>query len=230
MEVYLNRISGIDDAMVSLFMSKQHWSRGKEEFIRDVVRTSLDHRGKLVNKREEYMELLEKVCRYGKQHTELLRFIKLSVTVNGMHRAGQDDWDSHVRRMDAMVRASTRLSNFTTEVSDFYKGKIIPLADAGLDIPETIERDGHTYCRYTNGYVREDMRKDKDVKRGLYLLSIPSSFIYEIGLPDHSHMYKLRNKNGTANPEVKQCMEMLSDQIEDFQPMFTREFMEEIKC
>lgn len=230
MEVYLNSITGIDDAMVSLFMSKQHWTRGKEEFIRDVVRSSLDHKGKLIHAREEYTELLEKVCKYGKQHTELLRYIKLSVTVNGLHRAGQDDWDSHVRRMDAMVRASTRLSDFTTEVSDFYKGKIIPFADAGVELPDTIIHDEHAYVRYANGYIREDMKKDKDVKRGLYLLSIPSSFIYKIGLPDHSHMYKLRNENGTANPEVKQCMEMLSDQIEDFQPMFTRKFMESIKC
>ena len=41
MKTYLNQISGIDDAIVSMFMSKRSWTREKELHIREVCRTVL---------------------------------------------------------------------------------------------------------------------------------------------------------------------------------------------
>ena len=41
MKTYLNQISGIDDAIVSMFMSKRSWTREKELHIRDICRTVL---------------------------------------------------------------------------------------------------------------------------------------------------------------------------------------------
>lgn len=38
MKTYLNQISGIDDAIVSMFMSKRSWTREKELHIRDICR------------------------------------------------------------------------------------------------------------------------------------------------------------------------------------------------
>ena len=36
MKTYLNQISGIDDAIVSLYMSKRTWTREREIHIREV--------------------------------------------------------------------------------------------------------------------------------------------------------------------------------------------------
>ena len=58
-------------------------------------------------------------------------------------------------------------------MSDWYKGKIIPtdlaLASLGIELPETLEVDGQKYIKRINGYVREDCKDDRDVKRGLYM-------------------------------------------------------------
>ena len=64
----------------------------------------------------------------------MLRFIDISVTVEGLHRAGQDDWDSHAARFNnRIIRSSTRLASFGYEMSEWYQDKIIP-TDAALDL------------------------------------------------------------------------------------------------
>ena len=75
---------------------------------------------------------------------------------------------------------------------------------------------GSSYVKAVNGYIREDMADNPDVKRGLYMLSIPSNFIFKIDLTEWGHVFKERNANGSANPEVKQCCESIADQIEQF--------------
>lgn len=45
MEVYLNSIHGIDDAMVSMLMSKRSWSREKELDIRALCERVTDRNG-----------------------------------------------------------------------------------------------------------------------------------------------------------------------------------------
>ncbi len=56
------------------------------------------------------------------------RFLDFSFTVYNLHRAGQDDLDSHAKRMEnRIIRSSTRLADFAAgEMSDYYKGQDHP--------------------------------------------------------------------------------------------------------
>jgi len=239
MNLYVNEISGIADAIVSMFMSKRSWTREKELEIRDVCERVLDRHGKLCERvegpdREKYDAWLESLLRIGWRHITLLRFIDISVTVEGLHRAGQDDWDSHAARYNnRIIRSSTRLASFDYEMSEWYAGKIIPTDRAlellGMSAPPVLEQDGVRYVKTVNGYIREDMADNADVKRGLYMLSIPSNFIFKVNLTEWAHVYKERNAQGGANPEVKLCCEGIADQIGQFQPRFDRELFLKIK-
>ena len=225
MNVFLNSVTGIDDAMVSMYMSKRSWTREKEIEIRHVCSAIFDPILGFKTKQEEknytkFCNLLDKLVAIGVHHNTLLRFIDFSITVEGLHRAGQDDWDSHAKRFEnRIVRSSTRLSSFSCEMSDYYRDKIIPtdlaLAYAGVVTPEEIVKDGVAYVKGVNGYIRKGLENCPDVKRGLYMLSIPSNFIFKINLTEWCHVYKERNKNGSANPEVKELCEVIADQIED---------------
>lgn len=149
----------------------------------------------------------------------MLRFIDLSFSVYGLHRAGQDDLDSHAMRMNnRIIRSSTRLADFSDgEMSDYYAGKIIPtdmaLASLGITTPDEIVVDGKTYVRAVNGYILKGMENSKDVKRGLYMLSIPSNFVFRISLTEFAHVFKERNESGGANPEVKMAVESMAEQL-----------------
>lgn len=241
MQVFLNRITGIDDAIVSMYMSKRSWTRELEKNIRRACDVVLNRDGSLIkgehNHLDEYMFFtsnLNKLIKWGARHMTMLRFIDISVTVEGMHRAGQDDVDSHAKRFDnRIIRSSTRLAKFDNdEMSDFYRGKIIPtdvaLAALGITTPNEIEYEGVTYIKTVNGYVQKGMENDKDVLRGLYMLSIPSNFIFKCQLTEWAHVYKERNINGTANPEVKEFCELVCDKIQEAIPQFTRDLYEKI--
>jgi hypothetical protein len=103
-------------------------------------------------------------------------------------------------------------------MSEYYQGKIIPtdtaLAFLGITTPDEIEYDGQTYVRGVNGYILKGMENNKDAKRGLYMLSIPSNFIFKINLTEYAHVFKERNEKGSANPEVKTCIEKATDKLE----------------
>lgn len=239
MNIYVNEITGIADAIVSMFMSKRSWTREMETEIRAVCDRVLTRHGKInadadATDLEQYSTWLDNLLKWGWQHITMLRFIDMSVTVQGLHRAGQDDWDSHAARFgNRIIRSSTRLAEFGYEVSDWYADKIVPtdlaLEYLGISAPERIEKDGVTFVRTVNGYIREDMKDSTDVKRGLYMLSIPSNFIFKINLTEWGHVFKERNSNGRANPEVKMCCEKIADQIMEFQPKFDRELFLKIK-
>ena len=116
MEAYLNSIHGIDDAMVSMLMSKRSWTREKELDIRALCERITDRNGfpnwTLADPKDiaKFNDQLDILVKWGKKHTTLLRFIDISVTVKGLHRAGQDDWDSHAKRFDnRIIRNSTRI-------------------------------------------------------------------------------------------------------------------------
>ena len=109
----------------------------------------------------------------------MLRFIDFSITMEGLHRAGQDDWDAHAKRFEnRIIRSGARLSTFDYEISDYYKDKILPtdldLKELGLPIPEKIGHGGKTYVKRVNGYIEEGcaedgvtgMRKYMATKRG----------------------------------------------------------------
>jgi hypothetical protein len=243
MKIYLNKITGIDDAIVSMFLSKRTWTRELENEIRNVCDIMLDVDGKydcgnnlLENSdhNKKFQTWMESLIKWGWIHTTMLRFIDMSVTVEGLHRAGQDDWDAHAQRFNnRIIRSSTRLATFDYEISEWYQDKIIPtdvaLASLGINTPETILKDGITYIKTINGYVREDLKDNKDAKRGLYMLSIPSNFIFKVNMTEWGHVYKERNQLGTANPEVKLCCESIADQIESFHKQFNRDLFLKIK-
>lgn len=243
MNVYVNSITGISDAITSMFMSKRTWTREKELEIRKICDTVLSSNGSIAqtnigNYAEPYKkfdEWMNTLVKWGWKHTTMLRFIDISVTVEGLHRAGQDDWDSHAKRFNnRIIRSSTRLATYNqNEMSDYYKDKILPtdvaLAQIGMTTPDTVVVDGKRYVRSVNGYILEEYKDNKDVRRGLYMLSIPSNFIFKIDLCEWGHVYKERNKNSNANPEVKECCESIADRLEEYHKQFNRELFEKIK-
>lgn len=243
MQVYLNRVDGIDDAIISMFLSKRTLTRDLEMEIRsetfDCSNMSYRANGMFGSLQEELndkmKDWLHKLFKWGVHHMTMLRFIDLSFSVYGLHRAGQDDMDAHAMRMNnRIIRSSTRLADFNHgEVSEYYKGKIVPtdvaLAHLGIITPDEIEYEGQTYVKAVNGYILKGMEKKKDVKRGLYMLSIPSNFIFRIQLTEFAHVYKERNEKGTANPEVKIAVESMADQLQlATRGYVTRELLEAI--
>lgn len=245
MEVYLNRIDGWDDAILTMFYSKRTITRSFEREVREAVYESTIHSpfygaiGRLFPESEYYPKVeawLKTLFKWSPHHITMGRFLDFSFSVYGMHRAGQDDWDAHAQRFNnRIVRSSTRLADFRGgEMSDYYHGNIIPtdvaLAIMGVTTPERLEYMGKIYVRAVNGYILEGKENDKDVKRGLYMLSIPSNFIFKINLTEFAHVYKERGIDGTANPEVKDACEMMVDLLEKASIGFiNRELLTKIK-
>ena len=238
MKVYLNRIDGIDDAIIALFVSKRNLTRDKELNIRRTVYAGTNQYpsdqpcGAILETWGEFGDLLGMLSRTTRKHITLGRFVDLSFTVYDMHRAGQDDLDSHAMRMNnRIVRSSTRLADFHQgEVSEFYEGKIIPtdvaLAVLGMAMPAELEYEGKKYVRSVNGYIQENEQYNRDVKRGLYMLSIPSTFIFKINLTEFAHVYKERNLSSPANEEVRDAVEDMATQLSDATKMvFNRDLL-----
>lgn len=228
MEVYLNRIDGWDDAILTMFYSKRTITREFEEEVRQKVYETTNHNpkygviGSFVESdyRPDFEDWIGKLFKWCPQHITMGRFLDFSFTVYGLHRAGQDDLDAHAKRMDnRIIRSSTRLADFQGgEMSEYYNGKIVPtdiaLATLGVITPNEIEYNGSAYVKGVNGYILKGMENNKDVKRGLYMLSIPSDFIFKINLTEFAHIYKERRKEGAANPEVKEAVEKMVDLLE----------------
>lgn len=244
MEVYLNRIDGWDDAILTMFYSRRTITREFERKVRNAVYecTIQNPNHGVVGKLIEYDQWdtlkgwLTTLFKWAPKHITMGRFLDFSFTVYGMHRAGQDDWDAHAKRYDnRIIRSSTRLADFRGgEVSEYYEDKIVPtdvaLAALGIATPQEINYKGNTYVRAVNGYVLKGQEDNKDVKRGLYMLSIPSDFIFKVNLTEFAHVYKERRKDGTANPEVKDACERMVDWLEESSSGFiNRELLMQIK-
>lgn len=245
MKVILNEVNGIADAIIAMHMSKRTYNTEMGNNVRDLVKKYFYSRNEnnyttigdltsnkniSVEEKEKVEKWIKSLCKWGVKHITLLSFIDLSFTVEGLHRAGQDDWDSHAKRFDnRIVRSSTRLASFDYEMSDWYKDKIIPtdvaLNEINIPIPDSFEKDGKKYVKTINGYVDEKYIDNQDVKRGLYMLSIPSNFIFRCNLAQFAHVYKQRNKNSGANPEVKEMCETMVDILNSKYPFITRELL-----
>ena len=254
MNVHVNSISGMDDALVALHMSKRHMTEAFENGIRQMYFLCVSPFGELyshervmefesdllldysVDTLEEvyttFQRMIEKLCKYGQKHITLLKFIDISVTVYGLHRAGQDDWDSHAKRFDnRIVRESTRLAEFgESEKSAYYADKILTTEEVlkalRIELPENYtDADGRVWVKEDGGYVAEDMTASQDVRRGLYRLCIPSTFIFKVNLAEWAHVYRERCAAGNAHPEVKELAEAVQDAIEQAIPMFNREWL-----
>ncbi len=235
MKATVNSITGFEDAFVAMYISKRTWTPELDREIRDICNNVLDAHGNLKKCNSENLDKfnnwLSMLLRMGKKHITVLRFIDISIMTEGLHRAGQDDVDSHARRFDnRIIRSSTRLATFSDdEMSDFYKDKVITTNKAlnilGIEIPEYFEYEGTRYVKSPNGYVKEEYKDNKDVKRGLYMLSIPSNFVSKINLSEWGHVFQQRNKDGGANPEVKEWAEEVMNQIYSIHNQITRDYV-----
>jgi hypothetical protein len=240
MKVYLKEMHSILDAIRTMYMSKRTWTPEKEEVITRVVENSTNRYGKPYNSgtidEETFEDELNKLFKWGKKHITMLRFLDCSVVVEGLHRGGTDDFDSHAKRLEnRIIRSSTRLADYSSEeMSDWYKGKIVPtdvaLAYLGIDTPEELEYEGETYVRSTNGYIKKGMENNRDVKRGLYMLSLPMTFTFKVNIIELAHIYKERGSkeggaHGTAAPELQEMIEELVNQVQNWYPQITRELL-----
>jgi len=237
MNIKVNSITGFEDAFVAMYISKRSWTPELDKEIRDVCYDVLDKNGNIkwtCNKANlgRFNNWLAMLLRMGKKHITVLRYIDISIMTEGLHRAGQDDVDAHARRFDnRIIRSSTRLATYNDdEMSDYYKDKVLTdskviKAVLGIDMPEEIEYEGCKYIKSPNGYVKEEYKNNKDVKRGLYMLSIPSNFISKINLCEWGHVFKERNANGGANPEVKEWAEEVMRQITMMYEQISRDYV-----
>lgn len=237
MKITVNSMTGFEDAFASMYISKRTWNPELDREIRDVCNEVLDRNGQVractaspINI-EKFNNWLSMLLKMGKKHITVLRFIDISIMTEGLHRAGQDDVDAHARRFDnRIIRSSTRLATFlNNEMSDFYKNKVLTTDNAlsilGIDIPDSFEYEGTKYVKSPNGYVKEEYKDNKDVKRGLYMLSIPSNFISKINLCEWGHVFQQRNVNGGANPEVKELAEEVMRQVSNIHNKITRDYV-----
>ena len=244
MKVHLKEMHSILDAIRTMYMSKRTWSQEKEDEITALVEKSTDRYGKPYHSGSEaeleFEKEVQKLFKWGAKHITMLRFLDCSVIVEGLHRGGTDDFDSHAKRLEnRIIRSSTRLADYSSEeMSDWYKGKIVPtdvaLAYLGIDTPDEIEYDGETYVKSTNGYIKKGLENNRDVKRGLYMLSLPMTFTFKVNIIELAHIYKERGSkeggaHGTAAPELQDMIERLVDQVNDWYPQITRELLLKIE-
>lgn len=244
MNAKVNSIKGYEDAIKGMYISKHSLTREMENEIDFVVRAATTYNGSVNNEADEecldkFNRWLSSLVKWGKNHITLLRYIDISVSVYGLHRGGQDDWDAHAKRFDnRILRNSSRIGGIKDEshlqnMSDYYKDKVLTTDAAlkvlGIDLPTEIEYDGELYVRAFNGYIVKGLENNPDVKRGLYNLGFPSDFIFKCNLTEFAHIYKERNAKSSANPEVKLCCEQIVDCIESMQSLFNRELLEGIR-
>lgn len=235
MKVTVNSITGFEDAFVAMYISKRTWTPEMDKEIRETCSKVLDEHGLIRRCTQEnlakFNSWLSILLKMGRKHITVLRFIDISIMTEGLHRAGQDDVDSHARRFDnRIIRSSTRLATFSdNEMSDFYKGKVLTTNKAlnilGISLPDSFEYEGSRYVKSPNGYVKEEYENNKDVKRGLYMLSIPSNFVSKINLCEWGHVFRQRNEGGGANPEVKEWAEKVMRQITNMHEQITRDYV-----
>lgn len=251
MQITVTNITGFSEAFEAMFISKRSWT---PELAQDIRQTCFEYevlgfRTPAVT--EKFEKWLDMLLRMGKKHITVLRFIDIAIMTEGLHRAGQDDVDAHARRFDnRIIRSSTRLATFDQdEFSDYYQDKVVTtdtmLTRLGSGMPDKVIEDEHgafyaeedcknfsgaikvknVWVKSPNGYVLEQYENNKDVKRGLYMLGIPSNFISKINLTEWAHVFKERNENGGANPEVKEWAEGVMARITEKYPKITREYV-----
>lgn len=237
MKVYLNEISGLWQAIVSMYMSKRSWTRERETRIKLLHMDSFNQWGKHapLGINAEYVGMMDKLFKWAPKHITMTRFLDFSFTVEGLHRGAQDDFDAHAKRLEnRILRSSTRLAKYDgNEKSDWYKEKILTTDEAlqhmAINLPAEMMVYGKNYVKTVNGYVLEEYAQDKDVLRGLYMLSIPSNFTFKVNCTEFAHILKERDKNGHAHPELKECVEEMLRLIQDEIPQLTREWFYSVK-
>jgi len=232
----LKSITGFYGAFISMFMSKRTWTPELDVEVESTCRKVVDETGRIRQdaKKEDIEKFNNWLCmllNMGKKHITVIRFLDMTILTEGMHRAGQDDIDSHAKRFEnRIIRNSTRLATYDKgEMSDYYRSKVLTDGEAceilKIGLPDAIEYEGNTYVKSTNGYILKEYENNKDIKRGLYMLSIPCNFIAKINLCEWGHVFKERCANGGANPEVKEWAEQITEQLAKFHEQITRDYV-----
>lgn len=236
MKATLKSITGFYGAFISMFMSKRTWTPELDVEVESTCRKVVDETGRIRQDAkkediEKFNNWLRMLLNMGKKHITVIRFLDMTILTEGMHRAGQDDIDSHAKRFEnRIIRNSTRLATYDKgEMSDYYRSKVLTDGEAceilKIGLPDAIEYEGNTYVKSTNGYILKEYENNKDVKRGLYMLSIPCNFIAKINLCEWGHVFKERCANGGANPEVKEWAEQITEQLAKFHEQITRDYV-----
>lgn len=285
MEFKLFKVSGYEEAIMSLRMSKgKFYSWEKAQEIQDLVYAVTDRHGFMelegryqrkllamgiaVTRNDEYgvhyREHGKITGAYGKDvaefkrllgitmdnamgaqtHHTLMKYIDISFITEGLHRGAQDDLDSHaIAFNNRITRYSTRLAEIdSVDLSEWYQDKVIPFGEVlnlaethtgDHQLPRTVKRDGETFVLTPFGYVLEKYAQvpaknglAKDVQRGLMPLGMASNGLWKIDLFNLRYVYHMRGKLTKTNPELKDGMEMLADQIEQHVPVFGEHFRE----
>lgn len=181
--------------------------------------------GNLAEKSKQHMGFIDpkliQTC-----HTTIGRFLDISCTVEGLHRGATDDFDAHAQALDnRIVRMSTRTNSpDSLKLSDYYKDKIIPITDAGITLPETIDKDGARYVLSRFGYVKEDYIHNYDVLRGLTPLGISNLFTFKCNITNWAHIVKLRRAGTHAAPELQEMIEAINSKIVEMEPCLNDDF------
>lgn len=226
MNVKLLETTGLKTALLSLYISKGTLT---EELEEDILS------GKKEEDKEEWGRLCGILKKIGEKHITLLRFINFSFLIRGMHRGAQDDLDAHAKRFgNAIVRASTRLGGAEPEFSDWYKDKVLTFEDVVklTDMDFMFEKEetfnGKQYVRVPNGYVLKGEENKPDVTRGLYMLGFKGNSVWSISLCEWAHVYQLRGKHSGANPELKECVELIQEEVEKVYPFADRDYLRKV--
>lgn len=175
------------------------------------------------------------------KHHTLMKYIDISFFTVGLHRGAQDDLDAHaIAFNNRITRFSTRLAEIEdVQLSDWYKDKLIPFSEIGNygydEIPSVIYVQGVEYTYTPFGYVLPKYAQvpaknglAKDVQRGGMPLGLASNAIWKSDIFNLRYVYKMRSKLTKANPELKEGMEQLADQIEQNIPVFGEYFRKEL--
>ena len=256
MRATLKKISSVDDAILAMYFTKRSYTNDLDVTIRKRIHDITDCNGffktitaseypdYIVEEYEKIHKELEKLAKYGagvgsknamleEGHDTLLRFVDFTIVVTDLHRGAMDDLDSHAQRMcNRIVRTSTRIEPSkgneakNTQLSDWYKDRVIPYSELRNTDKLIIVRDGVSFTEVPPyGYIRVDEFDEnrgyslQDVIRGLIPLGVPMSCIFKVDLYNMRHIYKRRNKYTHAAPELKMAIEQVADQIEDKLPV-----------
>lgn len=173
-------------------------------------------------------------------HSTIGRFLDISCVVDGLHRGATDDFDAHAKRLESrIVRLSTRTTSpKDIELSDWYKGKVIPFGDLDgssavnadtneaftFNFPETIKTTTATYHKSRFGYVQDGYEKNYDVLRGLTPLGMSNLFIFKCNITEWAHITKLRRPGTHASPELQELIQMINTAIEEKEPLLNDDF------
>lgn len=206
------KVSGWDGAIRSYFMTNKKYNTDIE------ARLSKVEEGK--GSEEDivwYNTLKSRVINIGKKHTTLLRFVDITFVVDGLHRGGQDDFDSHAKRLESrIVRMTTRVNDNEklAHVSDYYEGKILTFDDLKkiFNLPSTVTCDGKDYVMTPFGYVKDEYKNDKDVKRGLVPLAVSSMFTVKVNITELCHIVRERAPGSAAHPELQEMIRLLVEE------------------